>query len=139
MIKKTEAGIDIDVKAYLKEVKGLYYVVLVYVNAAGKRRDKSFPTKLPVKGNKIKAKKMSDQILSDFVIPYEDVYIYTDKKTSKRGKKTQVSMPQESLAVPKEVLKKVTLDDLSNEQVANLLFSDYMRMYVPYTRKEKSR
>ena len=41
MIKKTEAGIDIDVKAYLKEVKGLYYVVLVYVNAAGKRRDKA--------------------------------------------------------------------------------------------------
>ena len=36
MIKKTKAGIDINVKAYLKEVKGLYYVVLVYVNAAEK-------------------------------------------------------------------------------------------------------
>ena len=35
MIKKTKAGIDINVKAYLKEVKGLYYVVLVYVNADG--------------------------------------------------------------------------------------------------------
>ena len=137
MIKKTEAGIDIDVKSYLKEVKGLYYVVLVYVNAAGKRRDKSFPTKLPIKGNKVKAKKMSDQILSDFVIPNEDIYIYADKKADKKGKKTQVSAPQESLTLPREMLEKITLDDLSNEQVANLLFSDYIRMYVPYTRKRK--
>jgi len=137
MIKKTEAGIDIDVKAYLKEVKGLYYVVLVYVNAAGKRRDKSFPTKLPVKGNKVKAKKMSDQILSEFVIPNEDIFIYSDKKPVKKGKNTQVSTPQEFLAVPKEVLEKVTLDDLSKEQISNLLFADYIRMYVPYTRKRK--
>ncbi len=30
-----------------------------------------------------------------------------------------------------------TLDDLTKEQVANLLFSDYMKLYVPYTRKGK--
>ena len=80
---------------------------------------------------------MSDQILSDFVIPNEDIYIYADKKADKKGKKTQVSAPQESLTLPREMLEKVTLDDLSNEQVANLLFSDYIRMYVPYTRKRK--
>ena len=45
----------IDVKAYIREKKGLYYVSIVYVNSAGKRKDKSFPTKLPVKGNKKKA------------------------------------------------------------------------------------
>ena len=48
MIKQTKIGLEIDVKAYLKEVKGFYYVILVYKNAAGKRKDKSFPTKLPV-------------------------------------------------------------------------------------------
>lgn len=80
---------------------------------------------------------MSDQILSEFVIPNEDIYIYADKKTVKKGKKSQISAPQESLTLPREMLEKVTLDDLSNEQVANLLFSDYIRMYVPYTRKRK--
>ena len=75
MIKQTKIGIEIDVKAYLKEVKGYFYVILVYKNAAGKRKDKSFPTKLPVRGNKTKAKNMSEQILIDFEIPDEDLYM----------------------------------------------------------------
>ena len=84
MIKHTKVGIDIDVKAYLKEVKCFYYVILVYKNDAGKRRDKSFPTKLPLRGNKTRARKMADGILRDFQIPDEDLYLLGELKQSLR-------------------------------------------------------
>lgn len=138
MIKHTKVGIDIDVKAYLKEVKCFYYVILVYKNAAGKRRDKSFPTKLPLRGNKTRAQKMADGILRDFQIPDEDLYLLGELKQSlpERVKK-KAEFSQAVLDVPAELLHKVTLDDLTNEQVSNLLFADYMLLYLPYTRKRR--
>lgn len=65
----------IEVKSYIREKKGYYYVTLVYTNIAGKRRDKSFATKLPVKGNKKKAEAMAKEILENFEIPLEDLYL----------------------------------------------------------------
>lgn len=142
MKKKTKTGNDVEVKAYLKEVKGFYYVILVYTNAAGKRRDKSFPTKLPVKGNKTKASKMRDQILADFEIPDEDVYLCETKPTRHKSAESSTCIATsaasaEAACVPPALLEKVTLDDLTKEQVANLLFADYIKMYLPYTRKRK--
>lgn len=133
MIKQTKIGTEIDVKAYLKEVKGFYYVILVYKNAAGKRRDKSFPTKLPVRGNKTKAKNMSEQILMDFEIPDEDLFTATlvnDETTAKTVKSL-------SMEISENALDKIKLTDLSKEQIENLLFADYLRLYLPYTRKRK--
>ena len=45
----------IDVKNYIRQKNGLYYAVMVYTNVRGERKEKWFPTKLPVKGNKTKA------------------------------------------------------------------------------------
>ncbi len=132
MIKQTKIGLEIDVKAYLKEVKGFYYVILVYKNAAGKRKDKSFPTKLPVRGNKTKAKNMSEQILMDFEIPDEDLFVATlVDDTSAEMKKTI------SIEISEDALDKITLTDLTKEQIENLLFADYLKLYLPYTRKRK--
>ena len=133
MIKQTKIGIEIDVKAYLKEVKGFFYVILVYKNAAGKRKDKSFPTKLPVRGNKTKAKNMSVQILMDFEIPDEDLYTATIVSTEVTVEQ-QVSI---SINLPEDMLDKITLEDLTKEQIENLLFADYLKLYLPYTRKRK--
>lgn len=133
MIKQTKIGIEIDVKSYLKDVKGFYYVILVYKNAAGKRRDKSFPTKLPVRGNKTKAKNMSEQILMDFEIPDEDLYIATIVNTEVAVEQ-QVSI---SINISEDVFDKITLADLTKEQIGNLLFADYLKLYLPYTRKRK--
>lgn len=132
MIKQTKIGLEIDVKAYLKEVKGFYYVILVYKNAAGKRKDKSFPTKLPVRGNKTKAKNMSEQILMDFEIPDEDLFVATlVDDTSAEMKKTI------SIEISEDSLDKINLTDLTKEQIENLLFADYLKLYLPYTRKRK--
>ncbi|MEE1301247.1 MAG: hypothetical protein UHD64_00580, partial [Bacteroidales bacterium] len=140
MIKHTKVNLDIDVKVYLREKKGYYYAVLIYKNVAGVRREKWIPTKLTVRGNKMKAKGISEQFLMDFEIPDEDLYLLGDKVQQMSEIRTITTVVEETVAqaeIPKEILSKITLEDLSKEQVANLLFSDYMKMYVPYTRKGK--
>ena len=132
MIKQTKIGLEIDVKAYLKEVKGFYYVILVYKNAAGKRKDKSFPTKLPVRGNKTKAKNMSEQILMDFEIPDEDLFVATLVDDSSAEMKKTIS-----IEISEDAFDKINLTDLTKEQIENLLFADYLKLYLPYTRKRK--
>ena len=136
MIKHTKTGIDIEVNAYLKKVKDYYYVILVYKNVAGIRRDKSFPTRLPVRGNKIKAQRMSEDILREFEIPDEDLYLFGEEN-EEAHKNNKTKPTGAALDVPTELLKNITLDDLTKAQVGNLLFADYMIMYLPYTRKRR--
>ena len=119
----------IEVKSYIREKKGYYYVVLVYTNVAGKRRDKSFATKLPVKGNKKKAEALAREILENFEIPAEDLYLQDVSADTKKKSLKQTSV------IPAELLEKVSLSDLSTEQVSNMLFADYMVKYLPIARK----
>ena len=124
---------NIDVKSYLREKNGLYYVSLVYVNAAGKRRDKSFPTKLPVKGNKKKAEAMARQIAKDFEIPAVDLYLQDLSKESDNI--IAFDEVKTCVTLPPEVVAQVTLEDLTKAQVAGLLFADYLEKYLPIAKK----
>ena len=105
----------IEIKPYVREKKGLYYVVLVYKNAAGKRRDKGFPTKLPVKGNKKKAEAMAKEILENFEIPPEDLYL----EYLAEGK-AENALSNVGAVIPQELLEKVSLSDMTKEQISNL-------------------
>lgn len=124
----------IDVKNYIRQKNGLYYAVMVYTNVKGERKEKWFPTKLPVKGNKTKAEVFSRKILREFEIPREDL-CYHEVKDDLAIDETQPIEPQLLSAV----LDKITLSELSAEQVSNLLFADYMKMYLPITKKRKKR
>ncbi len=55
------------VAGHLQEKNGLFYIVLSFKNAAGKRTTKWIPTGLPVKGNK----KRAEQLLSDARATFE--------------------------------------------------------------------
>ena len=55
------------VAGHLQEKNGIYYMVLSYPSANGKRKNKWISTKLPVKGNKKKAEKMLSEIRQTFV------------------------------------------------------------------------
>ena len=57
------------VAGHLQEKKGIYYMVLSYQDAAGKRKNKWGSTGLPVKGNKKKAEKMLMETRKEFVQP----------------------------------------------------------------------
>ena len=107
---------------------------MVYTNVRGERKEKWFPTKLPVKGNKTKAEAFSRKILREFEIPREDLF-YHEVKDDIAIDETKPIEPQ-LLSV---VLDKITLSELSAEQVSNLLFADYMKMYLPLTKKRKKR
>lgn len=129
-----EKEMYIDVKNYIREKSGLYYAVMVYTNVRGERKEKWFPTKLPVKGNKTKAEAFSRKILREFEIPREDL-CYHEVKEDVSIDGSQPIEPQLLSAV----LDKITLSELSSEQVSNLLFADYMKMYLPLTKKRKKR
>lgn len=118
----------IDVKAYVRAKGGLYYVTLVYVNVAGKRKDKGFSTKLPVKGNKKKAEAMAKEFLEKFEIPPEDLSPHDigKKKKSKSYKKSETI---------NEITENLSLSDMDKEQISNMLFSDYLILYLPIARK----
>ena len=124
----------IDVKNYIRQKNGLYYAVMVYTNVRGERKEKWFPTKLPVKGNKTKVEAFSRKILREFEIHREDL-CYHEVKDDVAIDETQPIEPQLLSAV----LDKITLSELSAEQVSNLLFADYMKMYLPLTKKRKKR
>ena len=124
----------IDVKNYVREKSGLYYAVMVYTNVKGERKEKWFPTKLPVKGNKTKAEAISRKILREFEIPREDLCYHEVKEDAV----IDISQPIEPQLLS-AVLEKITLSELSTEQVANLLFADYIKMYLPLTKKRKKR
>lgn len=127
-----EKEMYIDVKNYIREKSDLYYAVLVYTNVRGERKEKWFATKLPVKGNKTKAKAISRKILREFEIPREDL-CYHEIKDDAVIDETQPIDPQLLSAV----LDKLTLSELSAEQVSNLFFADYIKMYLPLTKKRK--
>ena len=129
-----EKEMYIDVKNYIREKSGLYYAVMVYTNVRGERKEKWFPTKLRVKGNKTKAEAFSRMVLREFKIPREDL-CHHEVKEDVAIDEAQPIEPQLLSAV----LDKITLSELSAEQVSNLLFADYMKMYLPLTKKRKRR
>ena len=107
MIKHTKVNLDIDVKVYLREKKGYYYAVLIYKNVAGVRREKWIPTKLTARGNKMKAKGISEQFLMDYEIPDEDLYLLGDKIQQMSEIRTITTVVEETVAqaeIPKEIL-----------------------------------
>ena len=133
MIKNTKVDFDISVKVYLREKKGYFYAVLVYKNIEGKRREKWISTKLQVRGNKTRAKDIADQILADFEIPDEDLSFVKKKAIVKNAVSEKVKEK------PQSIIEEVKLEDLTKEQVSNMLFSDYLNLYLPYTRKRNKK
>lgn len=129
MIKHTKINLDIDVKVYLREKKGYFYAVLIYKNVAGIRREKWIPTKLTVRGNKMRAKGISEQFLMEFEIPDEDLYIIGDKQPQEveiRTITTIVEEPEIEHQIPVEMLSKLKLEDLSKEQIEDTTYSSYV-------------
>lgn len=59
------------VSGYIKEINGIWHIVIVYYDAQGKRKFSSVSTKLKVKGNKRNATRLMENILDLFEIPNE--------------------------------------------------------------------
>lgn len=126
---------------HLREKKGLYYAVINYYTETGERKQKWFPTKLPIRGNKKKAEAVLRQIISDF----EKSEKHSKTMTELSFQKVEIKETDNSLVVdvckimPSEIAESMSLEEFPKEQVQFMLFSDYLKKYVPLTRKRKKK
>lgn len=129
-----------NVTGHLREKKGLYYAVIDYYTSSGERKQKWNSTKLPVRGNKKKAEAILRQLISEFEVPEKnfEMYIPLEKKVV-CDPDGEVSVVTEYKAIPTEVIENVPLDEIPKEQVANMLFADYLVKYLPLTLKRKKK
>lgn len=129
-----------NVTGHLREKKGLYYAVIDYYTENGERKQKWNSTKLPVRGNKKKAETILRQLISDFEVPENKIELFApvEQKVVSDGK-GNVSIVNEYKAIPTEAIENLSLNDIPKEQVANMLFADYLVKYLPLTLKRKKK
>lgn len=132
-IAKTIDGIHIT--GILREKKGLFYAVICYRAADNSRKQKWFSTGLTVRGNKKNATTILKNTLDNFQIPYEDIYLNELKKSNNVIKDQEDEPTQKNVLPPFEPKKEMKLEKLSKEQVANMLFADYLVKYLPIAKK----
>lgn len=130
-----------NVTGTLREKKGLYYAVINYYNEQDERKQKWFSTKLSVRGNKKKAEAILKQVLNEFEVPISKAEMLNNCLNQKieiehTGDNATVNVKK---VIPVEASENMSLDDFPKGQVQFLLFSDYLKKYVPLTRKRKKK
>lgn len=119
-----------EIKGYVKEVNGIWHIVITYYDKNGKRKFASMSTKLKIRGNKKNATRMMEEIIELFEIP-------------KNGQKVNLKdYLNKDLIERKETLTK--LKSKKNSPVQNLediprihaemLFSDFLFFWLKAAR-----
>ena len=130
-----------NVTGTIREKKGLYYAVINYYGENEERKQKWFPTKLPVRGNKKKAEAILKQVLCEFEIPIskgEKVNLCVNQKIQIENTGDAAVVNVKSV-ISTKAAEDMSLDDFPKDQVQFLLFSDYLKKYVPLTLKRKKK
>ena len=130
-----------NVTGTIREKKGLYYAVINYYGENEERKQKWFPTKLPVRGNKKKAEAILKQVLCEFEIPIskgEKVNLCVNQKIQIENTGDAAIVNVKSV-ISTKAAEDMSLDDFPKDQVQFLLFSDYLKKYVPLTLKRKKK
>ena len=125
------------VTGHLKNVKGIYHVVLNYYDENGKRKTPSITTKLPVRGNKKQANAMLKYLIDSFEIPTGD------KKANLKSYFTKDMLQKKSQDKDITTKKKERPDKKSkNKRIKvhkDMLFSDFMIYWVNATQNNYER
>ena len=130
-----------NVTGTIREKKGLYYAVINYYGENEERKQKWFPTKLPVRGNQKKAEAILKQVLCEFEIPIskgEKVNLCVNQKIQIENTGDAAVVNVKSV-ISTKAAEDMSLDDFPKDQVQFLLFSDYLKKYVPLTLKRKKK
>ena len=119
------------VSGHLKEVKGIYHLVLNYYDENEKRKTPSITTKLPVRGNKKQANAMLKYLINAFEVP-------TGSKKANLKSYFTKDMLQKKLQVKDATSKKVVKinKNSNNKRIKvhkNMLFSDFMIYWINAT------
>lgn len=119
------------VSGHLKEIRGIYHLVLNYYDENGKRKTPSITTKLPVRGNKKQANAMLKYLIEAFEVP-------TGSKKANLKSYFTKDMLQKKLQVKDATSKKVVKinKNSNNKRIKvhkNMLFSDFMIYWINAT------
>ena len=128
---------SISVRGHLREKKGYFYAVISYGDAEGKRKQKWIATHLPVNKNKRRAEAVLKELLDNFEVPRVNTDIFANTAAEKNlrvDKDGNVVNSVETEAIPSELIKDKTLDDIPAERIRDILFADYMVKYLDVAR-----
>lgn len=119
------------VSGHLKEIKGIYHLVLNYYDENGKRKTPSITTKLPVRGNKKQANAMLKYLINAFEVP-------TGSKKANLKSYFTKDMLQKKSQVKDVTRQKVEKNNKNsnNKRIKvhkNMLFSDFMIYWINAT------
>lgn len=115
-----------EIKGYVKEVNGIWHIVITYYDKNGKRKFASMSTKLKIRGNKKNATRMMEEIIDLFEIP-------------KNGQKVNLKdYLNKDLMERKETLTKLKNKRNNTMQIlediprihAGMLFSDFLFFWI---------
>ena len=117
---------------YLRDINGIWHIVIIYYDAEGKRRFSSISTKLKIRGNKKQATRLMENILSSFNVPVKgekvDLKRYLSEPPAYKSmhiKTSQVSNPR----------SKEVSNNFSNEVHPDMLFSDFLTFWLKAARR----
>lgn len=119
------------VSGHLKEIKGIYHLVLNYYDENGKRKTPSITTKLPVRGNKKQANAMLKYLINVFEVPTGS------KKANLKSYFTKDMLQKKSQVkdITPQKVEKINKNS-NNKRIKvhkNMLFSDFMIYWINAT------
>lgn len=134
MTKQKTGNANKNVYGYIREVNGVWHVVIAYYDYDGKRKLSSVSTKLKVRGNKKNATRMMQQLVELFEIPEKGEkvnlkkYLETDfEKTKTTLEKKAKEKKKESASIIKESIEPVSIKP-------DMLFSDFLYFWIKSAR-----
>lgn len=125
------------VTGHLKDVKGIYHLVLNYYDENGKRKTPSITTKLPVRGNKKQANAMLKYLIEAFEIPTENKKAnlksyFTKDMLQKKSQDKDITTKKEKKINKKSKNKRIKVHK-------DMLFSDFMIYWINVTQNNYER
>lgn len=122
------------VTGHLKDINGIYHIVINYYDENGKRKNQSISTKLKVRGNKKQAKVMLNYLIDVFVVPkngesvkLKSFFTKDMLQKYKNDGESQRKAVKGSNIQKKETKKKIRVS-------MDMLFSDFMIYWIKATR-----
>lgn len=121
-----------ETSGYLRDIKGIWHIVIIYYDHEGKRKFSSISTKLKIRGNKKQATRLMENILSCFKVPEKGKkvdlkqYLYGNPNTDKlSGLFTKISTKSNSEGK----------QQFSGEIHPDMLFSDFLSFWLKAARR----
>ena len=117
-----------EVSGYIKQINGIWHIVIAYYDAQGKRKFTSVSTKLKVKGNKRNAARLMENLIDLFETPNEGEKLNLKKYLNSDLGKNKVKL--EKVKTGKNVKHKKDEQNKFIPITSDMLFADFLFIWL---------